>query len=326
MIVNFGGGLGNQMFMYAFAKALQMEGCEVIIDGSAFNTNGGGNRVDSNPHPRHLEIEHFNISMPITRDFCVESLYKKFDARRFWRYHIKNKIRKLRGRKPKTYSYRFLRYESPQMLEDKNLIANSAKLPNHTYFCGCFQHLHCFSHIAPTIRKEFTLKTPLNHANQVLKNRILNTKDATFLHIRRGDYMQIPHFIKLATGYYNGALRAILARVANPHIFVFSDDMDFAEKYLLKCLDSTLTSAVKWDFVKSNNENNAACEMELMRVCQNAIIANSTFSWWAAYLIDNPRKVVVMPNRFFYDDTIPKVSYIKPNGYIEIDYNWGFEV
>lgn len=260
--------------------------------------------------------------MPITRDFTFDKLIR-FD-KRLLLYKFKNAMRK--RQKDYLYKYRYYRYESPQMLEDKNLIANSAKLPNHTFFWGCFQHLHCFSHIDSTIRAEFTLKTPLNHVNQQLQNHILTTKDSTFLHIRRGDYMQIPHFIKLATGYYNGALLALLKRVANPHIFVFSDDMDFAENYLLKCLDSALTNKAKWEFVKGNDESNAAYEMELMRTCQNAIIANSTFSWWAAYLIDNPHKVVVMPNRFFYDDTIPKVSYIKPKGYIEIDYNWGFEV
>ncbi len=226
----------------------------------------------------------------------------------------------------KNYKYRHYCVVSSTMLENENFVKNVAKLHNKTYFRGAFQHLHCFSHIAHTIRAEFMLKTPLNHANQVLKERILSKKDSTFLHIRRGDYLQSPYSLQLATGYYNGALRALLKRVANPHIFVFSDDMDFAENYLLKCLDTTLTNKAKWEFVKGNDESNAAYEMELMRTCQNAIIANSTFSWWAAYLIDNPRKVVVMPNRFFYDDTIPKVRYIKPKGYIEIDYNWGFEV
>ena len=321
MVVKLMGGLGNQMFIYAFAKALQLEGCEVVIDGSIYANGGGQNQINANPHPRNLEIEHFNISMPIDKNYKFKKLII-FDIRLLF-FKAINIIDK---QQDYTRKYRYYKVESPQMLEDKNLIKNTAKLDNRTYFCGYFQHLHCFSHIAPTIRAEFTLKTPLNYANQVLKERILATKDSTFLHIRRGDYLQSPYSLKLATGYYNGALRAILARVANPHIFVFSDDMDFAEKYLLQCLDSTLTSKAKWDFVKGNDESNAVCEMELMRTCQNAIIANSTFSWWAAYLIDNPRKVVVMPNRFFYDDTIPKVRYIKPKGYVEIDYNWGFEV
>ena len=233
-------------------------------------------------------------------------------------------------KKPKDSSYKSHKYRhycvvSKEMLEDENLIKNVAKLHDSTYFRGAFQHLHCFSHIESIIRKEFTLKSPLSPANQRLKERILATADSVFLHIRRGDYLQIPHFIKLASGYYNGALRAILARVSNPYIFVFSDDIDFAKSHLLKYLDSSLTSKAKWEFM-SGNENNPVQEMELMRSCKHAIIANSTFSWWAAYLMANPHKVVAMPSSFFYDDTIPKAQYLKQNGYIEIDYNWGFEV
>lgn len=316
-------GLGNQMFIYAFAKALELEGCEVIIDASIFA--GGGDCLDSNPYPAKLELKHFNISMPLRTDFCLDEFARRFDKWRFYRYKAKNLIRHLRGRPPKAYRYCHFIYESPKMLEDKKLIKICANLHKDTYFEGFFQHLHCFCHIESIIRKEFTLKSPLSPANQRLKERILATADSVFLHIRRGDYLQIPHFIKLASGYYNGALRAILARVSNPYIFVFSDDIDFAKSHLLKCLDSSLTSKARWKFM-SGNENNPVQEMELMRSCKHAIIANSTFSWWAAYLMANPHKVVAMPSSFFYDDTIPKAQYLKQNGYIEIDYNWGFEV
>ena len=279
-----------------------------------------------NPHPRNLEITHLNITIPLDLDFSFEQLAKLYDKRLFLRYKAKNFIRHLRGRPPKAYRYPHFIYESPKMLEDKNIIKNSANLNPNTYFVGYFQHLNCFSHIEQIIRKEFTLKSPLSNANQKLKERILSTPNATFLHIRRGDYMQLSNFIKLGCGYYNGALRAILARVEKPHIFVFSDDKIFAKKYLLKCLDSTLVRKAEWEFMEGNDESNAIQEMELMRSCKHAIIANSTFSWWAAYLIANPHKVVVMPSRFFYDETIPKVEYIKPKGYIAVDYNWGFEM
>ena len=264
--------------------------------------------------------------MLLDADFCFDDFAKANDKWRFHRYYTKNFIRHLRGREPKTYRYRHFIYESPQMLEDSSVIKNAMNLNPRTYFCGYFQHLHCFSHIKSIIRTEFTLKSPLSNANQKLKERILSTTNSTFLHIRRGDYMQISHFIKLGSGYYNGALRAIKARVAKAHIFVFSDDIDFAKTHLLKCLDLELIRAFEWEFVDGNDESNAVQEMELMKSCQNAIIANSTFSWWAAYLMTNPRKVVVMPSRFFYDGTIPKVEYIKPNDYIAIDYNWGFEL
>lgn len=132
--------------------------------------------------------------------------------------------------------------------------------------------------------------------------------------------MNIPFFVKLGSGYYSGAIKALKRRLKNPHIFVFSDDMEFAKTHFLNSID---TNGIELDFIDSGSTIEDFC---LMQSCKNAIIANSTFSWWAAYLIDNADKIVAIPSRFFYDDTIPKVSYIKPEGYIEIDYNWGFEV
>lgn len=282
---------------------------------------GGGHNIDST---LALPIQAFNIQIPISFNFCIENLANRFDKRRFLHYRIKRYVRKISHKQPKAFTYRYMLNETPKMLEDKSVVANTAKLPHYTYLCGYFQHLHCFSHIADSLLFDFTLKTPLSSNISKLKERILACKDSVFLHIRRGDYMPIPHFIKLASGYYNGALKAIISRINNPHIFVFSDDYEFAKNNLLNCLDSTLTSFAKWDFMPNNG--NPAQIMELMRSCQHAIIANSTFSWWGAYLIKNPNKIIVMPSRFFYDDTIPKAHYIKPKGYIMCDYNWGYEV
>ena len=309
------GGLGNQMFIYVFAKALEMTGKKVVIDGSAYKAK------QTSAHPRGLAITDFNLSIPIDIHYRLNKIA---------RFNISYLPFRLFCKKSKDSSYKTSKYRhycvvSKEMLENENLIKNVAKMHDNTYFRGAFQHLNCFSNIESTIRKEFTLKSPLSNANQKLKEQIMATQDSVFLHIRRGDYLHFSIYVKLGSGYYNGALRAILARVNNPHIFVFSDDVDFAKTHLLKCLDLGLTSRAKWEFI-SGNENNPVQEIELMRSCKHAIIANSTFSWWAAYLIDNPYKVVTIPSRFFYDETIPKVEYIKPKNYVEIDYNWGFEV
>ncbi len=66
-------------------------------------------------------------------------------------------------------------------------------------------------------------------------------------------------------------------------------------------LSDSCKEGVEFEFVANNGEDSAVQEMELMRSCQNAITANSSFSWWASYLIDNPRKIVVMPNRYGKD-------------------------
>ncbi|RDU64681.1 alpha-1,2-fucosyltransferase [Helicobacter sp. MIT 14-3879] len=218
--------------------------------------------------------------------------------------------------------------ESNLKLNDENIISIVKQMNNKNYFIGCFQNLNCFKTITPILKNEFSLKTPLSKNNEKLKKNILETRNSVFLHIRRGDYLTNNNycFVKLGAGYYNGALRIIKERLDNPHIFVFSNDIEFCKNNLIKSLDSNIIKNMEFSFIEGNDEGNASEEMELMKMCQNAIIANSTFSWWAAYLMDNKNKIVITPSAFFYDDTNPKVKHILPKDWIVIDYIWGMEI
>nr|WP_245945811.1 alpha-1,2-fucosyltransferase [Helicobacter didelphidarum] len=172
--------------------------------------------------------------------------------------------------------------------------------------------------------QDFTLKIPLDSKNLATKNRIVNTKDSVSLHIRRGDYLEsVNYFIHLGSGYYNGALRALKKRVSKAHIFVFSNDIEWCKNHLLSSLDSHLIQDFTFEFVDNNGEGQAAFEMELMKTCQHNIIANSTFSWWAAYLNQNPQKIVICPNKMVYSKNEHK-NYKKE--WIKIDYIWGNEL
>lgn len=113
----------------------------------------------------------------------------------------------------------------------------------------------------------------------------------------------------------------IKTRLGQPHIFIFSNDIEWCEKNLCNLLDF---KGCHIEFVKANGEGNAAEEMELMRACKHAVIANSTFSWWASYLIDNPDKQIIMPTQVFNDTRrIPKSNMLAKKGYILIDPFWG---
>ena len=170
----------------------------------------------------------------------------------------------------------------------------------YSYFDGYWFSLQYFKDLA--IDREFSLKTPLSPKNATLKTRILGTKNSVFLHIRRGDYLEIDNTINLCEGkYYEGAIDFIKSRLKNPHIFIFSNDIGWCRREFLGILSDECKGGVEFEFVANNGEDSAAQEMELMRSCQNAIIANSTFSWWGGYLIDNPRKIVAMPNRYHKD-------------------------
>lgn len=215
------------------------------------------------------------------------------------------------------------------LINNKSL--ESYNLNIGTYFIGYFQTLAYFDNIRDILLKDFSLKVPLDSKNQAMKEKILNTKDSVMLHVRRGDYLQYDgFFVTLGSSYYNGALKALQKRAPNAHIFIFSNDIAWCKTKFLGYLDSNITKNFTFEFVENNDEGSAAFELELMRNCKHNIIANSTFSWWAAYLNENPNKVVICPNRFttftpdeVYTDYEDRI-YLK--NWIRIDYAYGEEL
>lgn len=303
------GGLGNQMYLYAFGKMLECRGYSVIFDcgtyGYAKNTNGGGDLYKSvessldsanfsldsadcaKSFVRNLEILNFNLTSPLDLDFDREIFFDLNDANRaFMAQDEKAKTR-----------YRHLITGIEFQTQNLDFI------PQGAYFDGYWFSLQYFKDCA--IEKEFSLKTPLSPTNARLKEYIKNTPDSAFLHIRRGDYLEIDTTINLCDGaYYEGAIYYLKSMLKKPHIFIFSNDIAWCKQYFLSMLSDSCKEGVEFEFVANNGEDSAVQEMELMRSCQNAIIANSTFSWWASYLIDNTRKIVVMPNRYHKDSAL----------------------
>lgn len=207
-------------------------------------------------------------------------------------------------------------------------INSSSTISPLSYFSG----LHFLSpifakHLDSAIRAEFSLKTPLSHANANLKTHILNTQDSVFLHIRRGDFLNTD-FVNLCEGkYYDGAIRFIKSKLTKPHIFIFSNDIAWCEKNFFNILSDECKKGVEFEFVANNGEDSAVQEVELMRSCQNAITANSSFSWWASYLIDNPRKIVVRPNKEL-KDSAPILYDDSPayNDIVLVDFHTGIKI
>ncbi len=107
------------------------------------------------------------------------------------------------------------------------------------------------------------------------------------------------HYIELGSAYDNNALKVIKTRVAHPKVFVFSNDITWCEQHFLQSLNSKVCMGIEFEFIQGNSQTNAAEEMELMKSCKHTIIANSTFSWWTAYLIDHRDKFVCMPRYIF---------------------------
>lgn len=164
-------------------------------------------------------------------------------------------------------------------------------LPDNIYLDGYWQSQQYFIAIDSLLRKEFTPRLQLSTETLSLLDQI-NSVNSVSIHIRRGDYVYNPvtnkiHGIVPLT-YYEHAIELITKRISNPHFFIFSDQPDWVK--------SNLRLNFPFQIVECNQEQD---DLLLMSYCQHNIIANSTFSWWSAWLNSNEKKIVIAPLKWF---------------------------
>ena len=143
-----------------------------------------------------------------------------------------------------------------------------------------------FNEIADDLRSVFVFRQQLTGRNLELMSEILTT-DSVSIHVRRGDYIKYGYPI-LGVDYYKSAVDSLMARVAAPNFFVFSDDPDWADKNL------DFLPAKK--IVRGNTGRLSYVDLQLMSSCRHNILANSGYSLFAEWLNTNPKKIVVKPN------------------------------
>lgn len=184
-------------------------------------------------------------------------------------------------------------------------------IPDNSYLEGYWSSEKYFKKIEALLRKEFTFKNKPDRVNRTILSAIKKTNSVS-LHVRRGDYFSNPKvnriFETCGPAYYFVAIRLLRRRVIRPHFFVFSDDPDWV-RLNLKLKEAT--------FVDHNLGKNDAEDMRLMSACRHHIIANSTFSWWGAWLDPNPGKVVISPKKWSRDPSANKDVKI-PSGWVRI--------
>ncbi len=148
-----------------------------------------------------------------------------------------------------------------------------------------------------------------NEENQSMLDKI-KSLNAISLHVRRGDYVNLTHIHGLCDlNYYKRTIDYIASRVQNPHFFVFSDDIPWVRE--------NLKIEYPFDVVDINDGKTAFCDIWLMKHCQHNIIANSSFSYWGAWLNENPDKFVVAPQIWFVENN-DSFKDIVPKGWIRL--------
>jgi Glycosyl transferase family 11 len=175
------------------------------------------------------------------------------------------------------------------------------------YLVGYWQVHNIAEAMATNIRTEFAFREAPDGENLEVLRRIKNTKNSVSLHIRRGDYtLDAEGNVALPIDYYSRAIADLKRSLREATFFVFSDDIEFARHSL-----SGEMSAV---FVDHNDSFSAHEDLRLMSSCHHHIIANSTFSWWGAWLGTEPTKIVIAPRRWMVGNC-PSINDLFPSAW-----------
>lgn len=271
VIVRLEGGLGNQLFQYAAGRSLALAtGRELLLDPSAY-------REDP---LRAYQLEHFAIAARPLRRGDVPL----FRLRRS----------RLGAILPRRARVEIVREAFPARVPVwPEAPVEGAGTP---YLIGYWQSERYFAAIADTIRREVRVNAAPEGRNARVLDEIA-AGDAVAIHVRRGDYVSNP----VATAYhglcgleyYEAAIRRLAGSVPRPHCFVFSDDLDWVR--------ANLETGHPTTFVGHNTDTPWE-DLRLMAACRHFIVANSSFSWWGAWLGEWPGKQVIAPARWFRAD------------------------
>lgn len=284
IIVKLQGGLGNQLFQFAIGKYLSVKNNDTLIfDNSFLNiTDATGYTL------RNYELGIFPIVS------VIQNEEKYFGKTRWSRIRAKFARIKYVGER----SFKFM----PEILD----------LSGNLYLEGFWQTEKYFLSIENSIKKDLTFLPSLNVVNAKIAQQI-NLCNAVSIHIRRTDYVGegvVATYHNLCSlTYYYDAIELIVKTVPDAVFFLFSDDIEWVKQNLLILFPHY--------FIDHNHVNESYVDMQLMSMCKHHIIANSSFSWWGAWLNNYPNKIVIAPKKWFNNPEID-TSDIVPESWLRL--------
>lgn len=264
------GGLGNQMFQFAAGRRLALHhGVELRLDTGWFGSQGAQDTE------RRYELGVFAADSAAT--WAAVDLPEP---------HGRWELARLR------LSQRFGRRPSVARQDGNGFDPAVLGLGDGVHLVGYWQSERYFADVAETIRADFRLRVAPSAAAQATADEIAARPVPVSLHVRRGDYVSNPNAARYHgtqdPGYYARAVAAVAERAGGDlHLFVFSDDPDWCER----ALDLGHPTTV----VRGNAGHE---DLVLMSACRHHVIANSSFSWWGAWLDPRPDAVVVAPRHW----------------------------
>lgn len=294
VVVNILGGLGNQMFQYAFARSI----CKKFDTEIKFSTDM--NKLYY-PNRKIDIIKAFNIDFNSATKNDLNILLGSFCA-------LPTVRRALNGR-----SMSFIRPKS-FVLEPSFAYCDDfpSNINGNAYLQGYWQSHKYFIQIEDEIRRAFKFSSELSPRDSQMARRILSSNSVS-IHVRRGDYVTNKkanhHHGLCSIDYYSAAIRHMLYMSECMEFFVFTDDENWV-------MNNIMDLHPNLNLANSKDDITGVADMQLMSMCAHNIIANSTFSWWGAWLNNNQNKVVVTPKRWFANDS--RIDDLIPKDWIQI--------
>ena len=279
IITKIKGGLGNQLFQYAVGRAVALHHkVPLKLDTTIFETYKlhNGYRLDQFAIQAEIATENEIINLK-GRNNLLFSAFRKTGL-----------VKRKSYFKEKRSSY-----------FDPSVFKN-----NFVYLDGYWQNELYFSDIRELLLEEFSLNSSMNDLGCVYLECIKKNNSVS-IHVRRGDYLKLKNINVLDVDYYMKAVEYIIKIVEKPTFYIFSDDLDWCKSNL----------GFLEDCIYVERTQTEIDDLKLMSFCQNNIIANSSFSWWGAWLNQNPNKTVIAPKGWLLND--PGSSNVIPSDWVK---------
>lgn len=294
IIVRLQGGLGNQMFQYAAGRSLaHHRNTSLKLDDSFLR--------DRTPREeftyRDYELNIFTLNVGIANKEELQPFFAKPSG-------LLDKA-----------SHRLRETLQPHQVFRQRVFHFDEQFFNckkDTYLDGYWQSYRYFDPIEQILRNDFQFRAIPNDKNAEILSK-LSKEQSVSVHVRRGDYVKHKkanlHHGVCPVEYYQSAMQYVADRVKGAHFYFFSDDIEWARQ--------NLGHDYQASYINHNTGDTSFEDMRLMSHCKHNITANSSFSWWGAWLNSNPGKIVVAPKQWF-NDTSRDTSDLTPKNWIRL--------
>ena len=303
IILKIKGGLGNQLFQYATGRALSIHlDTELKLDLSFYE----------NPqYSKVYRLDKFNVKFAIARNSEFTNLKNLNEVPGIYKVLKKLKLN--------IYPY----FKKSHVIEHDVLKLLNFKIkPNCDYYIeGWLGNEKYFKSHREIILHDLKADKLLNIENLELQKEI-KLVDSVAVHVRRGDYLSNTYFANIPNEYYHVAIKNASSEIKNPVFYFFSDDIAWAKEHFskqqnIKFIENNSVADTFW------STTGDIADLMLMRTCKHQIIANSTFSWWGAWLNQNPWKKVFCPATWYTNKKAQKrfeTKNIIPSEWIKIKF------